>query len=146
MSGNHFAELSQRENETRFSTESTNATDECSICKRALEYDADRNFWRFDDQFGEPAEVTSVKHGDYVCGPKCLSQYIFNESTERERDDMRLMAQMCDAWLKVEYTRRRWSFWSYSKLSINPGMLDDEINSLLSAFGMEDGENPPAWY
>ena len=24
--------------------------------------------------------------------------------------------------------------------------LDQEMNSLLAAFGMEDGENPPAWY
>ena len=56
------------------------------------------------------------------------------------------MAQMCEVWLKVEYSRHQWSFWSYSQLDIKADLLNQEMGSLLSAFGMEDGENPPAWY
>jgi hypothetical protein len=122
------------------------ASEVCCICRRPLDYDAQRGFWRFDDIYGEPAQVVSVGHGDHVCGPRCHSQYVFNNSTEAERQDMRLMAQICEAWLKIEYNRRQWSFWSYSQLDIKADLLNQEMNSLLAAFGMEDGENPPAWY
>lgn len=120
--------------------------DACCICRRFLEYDANRGFWRFDDIYGEPATVVSVKHGEYVCGPRCHSQYVFNESTEQEREDMRRLARMCEQWLAVEYSRRQWSFWSYSHLISTADLLNQEMNGLLAAFGMEDGENPPAWY
>jgi hypothetical protein len=118
----------------------------CCICRRPLDYDAERGFWRFDEIYGEPAQVVSIGHGDHVCGPRCHSQYVFNNSTEAERQDMRLMAQICEAWLKIEYNRRQWSFWSYSQLDLKADLLNQEMNSLLAAFGMEDGENPPAWY